>query len=293
MPAVVLLGLLGFLLMPCMVYSQEKVISLYDGAAPGSENWNWEEKETSNTPIKLKVAYNISRPTLSVFLPEKELANGTSVIVFPGGGFHVINIDHEGVKLAEELNKAGVTVFVLKYRVVHSLTDDPWQEMTNNLKDPLLFSEKTGAIKKLALADAVAAMTYVRQHAADYNLDTGKIGLIGFSAGGFLATNILLNHDAHTRPAFAGVIYAGIQSDTAIKVPEDAAPLFIAAATDDQLLPVQQNVELYNLWIQAGKKAELHLYARGGHGLRIPPANSWSDRFKEWLQYEGFIVAKQ
>src|SRR6188508_205905 len=111
------------------IVAQQKVIPLYDGPAPGSESWTWTEAENDNNLWKTRVVYNVSKPTLTVFQPEAGKANGTAVIIAPGGAFHALSIDSEGYDVAKWLAQKGVTCFVLKYRLVHSLTTDPVAEV--------------------------------------------------------------------------------------------------------------------------------------------------------------------
>ena len=266
----------------------QQVIPLYYGPAPGSENWTWEEKETGNTLHKFKVSYNITKPALTVFSPDT--ANGTAVIICPGGGFHVLNIEHEGEMIAKELNKKGITAFVLRYRVVHSLTNDPWQEMMNSLKgDSAAFQEKIGVAKKLATDDARKALDYVRKHAAEYKLDPKKIGMIGFSGGGTLTINLCLTGNKDTKPDFAALIYSVFRPTDTSYVMAGAPPVFIACASDDQFASPINSVNLYNAWRAAGKLAELHVYSAGGHGLRAAHSVTWLKRFEDWLGAQGYI----
>src|SRR6187431_2074814 len=117
------------LLLNTVLFAQQKVIQLYDGPAPGSENWTWNEAENDNNSWQTKVVYNVSRPTLTVFTPEAGKANGTAVIIAPGGAFHALSINSEGFDVAKWLAQKGITCFVLKYRLVHSLTTDPVAEV--------------------------------------------------------------------------------------------------------------------------------------------------------------------
>lgn len=274
--------------------AQQKIIPLYNGPAPGSETWNWDEGQAMSdkpAPVKFPIVYNVSKPTLAVFAPDSAKSNGAAVIVCPGGGFHVLNIENEGTKVAKELTKKGITVFLLKYRVAHSVTSDPWKEMVQTMQDQVVFQQKITAVKKMALEDSRVAMNYVREHATEYKIDSKRIGILGFSAGGALAGGMAYNYTAETRPDFAAVIYAGIRPEIKPQIPADAPPLFIAGATDDLALPVSFNINLYNYWIAAKRSAELHLYAKGGHGLKGAPANTWIDRFTEWLEKLDFLKA--
>ena len=273
------------------VLAQPTIIPLYKGAAPGSEGWNWKEGETSNTPMKMKVAYNVTQPTLTVFIPDS--ANGTAVILFPGGGFRVLNIEGEGAKVANALTQKGITVFVLKYRVLQSKTDDPWQETLNSLKDTQKLRAETAMIRQLATDDATAALLYVRQHAADYNINPKKVGVVGFSAGGALAIRLSTDATTTARPDFAAFIYSVYNPQTYNPVPANAPPVFIACATDDALAAPGNSIQLYNAWLAAKQPAELHIYAKGGHGLRANEAAAmWINRFIDWLQTQNFMPGK-
>ena len=258
------------------------------GLAPGSENWNFSEGEVFvGTPMNAKVAYNISNPTLVVYEPDS--ANGTAVIVCPGGSYHVLNIEHEGTNIARELNKKGITVFLFKYRLVRSVTNDPWREMMEARKNMDSLQKKMAPLRAMAITDLNSAITYVRKHASEYKIDSNKIGVMGFSAGGFLAANVAYNFTPEARPNFVAPIYSVITGIANRSVKPDAPALFIAAATDDALAPVTNSVNLYTDWIAAKRSAELHLYSKGGHGLRGAPASTWINRFTEWLAEQGFL----
>ena len=273
-----------------MLNAQQKVIPLYNGTAPGSENWNWQEKEFFvKVPLNANVVYNVSKPTLTVFSPDSP--NGCAVIICPGGGFRVLNFENEGITVANKLVQKGITVFVLKYRLLQSETDDPWQEtMDAVLKQDSISRKKTGVVREMAMNDLNAAMRYVRQHAIEFKIDPKRIGVLGFSAGGVITAKLAYNFTAETRPDFAAPIYAVIPSIKDKIVKPDAPPLFIAAATDDSLAKVSNSIELYNDWKNAKRSVELHLYSYGGHGLRGSIASqNWILRFEEWLDGLGFL----
>jgi hypothetical protein len=156
----------------------QKVISLYEGKAKGSENWTWEEAVSEKNIFNTKVVYNVSSPTITAYLPEKP--NGTSVIIAPGGAFHTLSIDNEGTDVAKWLNAKGVTAFVLKYRVVHSLTDDPVKELMPKMANFKALDEENATVVPLATQDGLTAVKYVRDHAKELNLDPEKIGFMGF-----------------------------------------------------------------------------------------------------------------
>jgi len=166
-------------------HAQQKVIPLYNGPAPGSENWTWNEAENDSNAWKTKIVYNVSKPTLNVFLPDASApVTGTAVIICPGGGFHALSINSEGYDAANWLTKRGVTCFVLKYRLAHTIGTDPVGEWVAGLASKEGRAKDSAAIL-MAIADGKAALAYVRQHAAEYNIKPDQIGMIGFSAGGY------------------------------------------------------------------------------------------------------------
>ena len=270
--------------------AQEKVIRLYDGPAPGSEDWKQSEQENRTNLWQTRVVFNVANPTLTIFKPAAGQANGTAAIICPGGAFFALSIDSEGFEVARWLNTKGVTCFVLKYRLVECKTDDPTREvMTRGPLDAVV-----APVVKLALADGEAAIGYVRKHAAEFAANPERIGMIGFSAGGTLAVSAALNYTAETRPGFVAPIYPAY--NWAIKgngVPADAPPAFILAASDDGLGLAPDSVKIYQQWIAAGKSAELHLYSKGGHGFGMrqqhQPSDHWIERFADWLDVPGLL----
>ncbi|HVV71967.1 MAG TPA: alpha/beta hydrolase [Verrucomicrobiae bacterium] len=272
-------------------FSQDKVVRLYDGPAPGSENWTQHEKENDNNMWRTRVVFDVADPTLTVLLPEPSQANGTGLVICPGGGFHALSIDSEGLDVARWLVKKGVSCFVLKYRLVQCKTDDPTAELAAKPEAQLEADVKP--IVKLALADGQAAVAYVRRHAQDYGLKADRIGIIGFSAGGTVAASVAYNYTPESKPDFAAPIYP--QYDWAIKgaVPADAPPMFILAASDDQLGLAPHSVALYQDWTKARKSAELHLLAKGGHGFGMRkqnlPSDHWIELFGAWLEGQGLL----
>jgi acetyl esterase/lipase len=270
--------------------AQDKVIRLYDGPAPGSENWTQTEQVNTNNLWNVRVVFNVVNPTLTVFQPDPGTANGTAVVICPGGGFFALSIDSEGFEVARWLAKKGVTCFVLKYRLVECKTDDPTREINDRGPiEPII-----APIVKLALADGNTAIGYVRKHAADYDVNPNRIGIIGFSAGGTLTVSVAMNYTAETRPNFIAPIYPAYK--WAIKgngVPKDAPPAFILAASDDGLGLAPDSVAVYQDWIAARKSAELHMYSKGGHGFGMRhqnlPSDHWIELFANWLDVQGLM----
>lgn len=269
--------------------AQQKVIPLYNDAAPGSENWNWNEAENDSNSFHIKVVYNVTMPTLRVFTPDASVANGTAVIICPGGGFHILSINSEGTDVANWLVKRGVTCFVLKYRLAHSVTNDPVKELMN--MEPKKFDEENKMVIPLAIADGRNAIAYVRQHASEYNIKQDKIGIIGFSAGGTVAASAAFNYSAENRPDFVAPIYPFLPDSMQGVVPTDAPPMFITAASDDALGLAPHSVSLYEKWLASKHPVELHMYVKGSHGFGMRqqnlPTDAWIYRFGDWLQTEG------
>ncbi|HLX91554.1 MAG TPA: alpha/beta hydrolase [Puia sp.] len=283
----------SLLLLQVFRASSQQVIQLYQGAAPGSENWNWQEKDYFSPIFNTEIVYNVVHPSMAVFKPDSMPSNGTAVVICPGGGFITLSINSEGNDVAKWLTKRGVTCFVLRYRLVHALTDDPVKEMMSGLSDPKKFDSMTSKVIPLGISDARNAIAWVRAHAGDYGIDKNKIGIVGFSAGGTMAESTVFEYTPENRPDFVGPIYAYVPPQQKLDVPKDAPPMFLAAASDDQLHLVPSSLLLYNTWQGAGKSVELHLYARGGHGfgMRVQHLNSdtWIDRFGDWLGQLGYL----
>jgi len=266
----------------------QKVIQLYNGAAPGSESWNWDEAQQDSNMLHTPIVYNVSHPSLTVFLPDSAAPKtNTAVVIAPGGGFHLLSIKSEGVDVANWLNKKGITCFVLKYRLVHSKTDNPAQEMMDMISKGDVNNEETTTAIKMAISDGREAISYVRRHASEYNIDADKIGIMGFSAGGTVTASSAFGYTTDNKPNFVAPIYAFFPDNMQSTVADDAPPMFIVAASDDNLGLAPHSVSLYNKWLAAKHPAELHLYVKGGHGFGMRkqniPTDNWIERFGDWL----------
>jgi acetyl esterase/lipase len=270
----------------------QDVIPLYPGQPPGSPDANYPEKEYFSKPWNTEVVTNVTKPTLTVFKPTPALRNGTALVICPGGGFMALSITSEGTDLAKYMVAKGVTAFVLKYRLAHT-GEDATQEFAPLYADKDKFRQTIGSVVPLAVADGLAAVTYVRQHASEWGVSPDRVGIIGFSAGGGVTMGVAFHYAPEGRPAFVAPIYAGGDAYKEATVPDDAPPMFIAAATDDNLGLMPTSLGLYEKWTAAKKSAELHIYAKGGHGFGMRkhdlPTDHWIDRFAEWMELDGWL----
>jgi acetyl esterase/lipase len=288
-----LTGIAAAVLVLASAAQAQKVIRLYEGAAPGSESWNQQEKEYFSKAWNTQVVTNVTVPTLTVYAPDAGAANGTGVVICPGGGFLALSINSEGIDVAKWLAAKGVTAFVLKYRLFPTGEDGTTEFMTR-LATPKKLEEVTTTTVPLAVADATAAVSYVRKHAAEFGVSPTRIGLMGFSAGGTITGAVAFGYTAESRPDFVAPIYAYMGAVKAADVPNDAPPMFIAAASDDQLGLAPDSVHLYEKSLAAKKPVELHMYSKGGHGFGMRkqelPSDHWIERFGDWLRLQGLLT---
>ncbi|HMK19217.1 MAG TPA: pectinesterase family protein [Chitinophagaceae bacterium] len=276
----------------------QPVISLYNGAVPNNKQVANKENSTARDNVT-RIA-KVSNPTLTVFKPAKP--NGQSVIICPGGSYAILAFDKEGTRVAEEFNKWGVTAFVLKYR----LPDD-----SINIDRSLA-----------PLQDAQQAIRWVRANAAQYGIDRNKIGIMGFSAGGHLASTAAThfnfradasnNDTTSARPDFAILIYPVITFDSSfghkgsrnnlvgantskekfdfysneLQVTSTTPPTFLIHASDDATVPVENSIRFYQACIKNKVLAEMHIYPKGGHGFGMynkTTDDNWMERLRNWL----------
>ena len=250
----------------------QTTVKIWPGVAPGSEHWTQQERTYTNTPVGT-VIQNVVTPTLTAYLPPKETATGAGIVIAPGGGFVALAIDLEANQLARWLQQRGVAAFVLKYRTVEKKVDGI----------PAMDMDTAG---RYGIADGIQALKVVRQHAADWHVSPHRVGIIGFSAGGMVASGALLQPDASARPDFAAMIY-GAPFGRMPAIPAKLPPTFMAWARDDAvaLRPV---VRLRDALVAAGQTPEVHEYDKGGHGFGMKKqgtsSDRWVDDFWRWLQ---------
>ena len=284
----------------------QKLLPLYPDSIPNAIAGKDEEVvETKDDGVV--IISRISRPTIAVYLPAKKKSTGTAVIIFPGGGYWVNAYKHEGTDVARQFAAMGVAAFVVKYRIPNDAT------MVNREIGPL--------------QDAQQAIKMVRDNAATWGIDLKRIGVMGFSAGGHLAstagthfnqTHIPNASNTSLRPDFMILIYPvisfipgighagsaeqliGKQPDKAkmeaysneLQVTAQTPPAFLVHATDDDAVSPRNSILFYEALLQNKVPAELHLYQTGGHGFGMYREGSpelWMERCRNWLDKNGWL----
>jgi acetyl esterase/lipase len=287
--------------------SSGTIIPLYPDSIPNSRP-SPDQEESEINKEGLLIISKISRPTLSLFYPPAALANGTAVIICPGGGYWVEAAGHEGADVAKKLNEMGITAILLKYRIPSDET------MVNREIGPL--------------QDAQQAIKMAREHARAWHIDPSRIGIMGFSAGGHLAatagthfTKALIPNKENTslRPDFLILAYPVISCGDAyghkgsceqligktpsaekireysneLQVTDSTAPTFLVLAGDDDGVSPLNSISFYEALLEHHVPAELHIYQNSGHGFGLHLKNSkeeWIERCRNWMQGNGWLT---
>jgi acetyl esterase/lipase len=298
--AALLLSLAGpaaaqqFRLEPMAKPDQAKAIPLYlaDKAAD-AEQWARVTGQVGAMRIDNAIVRNVTRPTVTPYLPDSAKATGAAVLVAPGGAFLSLSMTSEGEAIARWLADHGVAAFVLKYRLNETPRDDKAYMG--------VVAERMGAVARLghtpdikeprATQDALAALALVRGRAASFGVDPARVGMIGFSAGAMTALRATLEGKGAARPAFIGYIYGPME---AVAVPADAPPMFNAIALDDGLFK-GQGFGIVEAWRKAGRPVEFHGYERGDHGFGPGQPGTTTTgvlpQFLAWMEMRGLLKA--
>lgn len=302
-------SLIALTLLVSLGANAQSIIPLYSGKVPNSiENT---EQEVKNVNERGQIRYGkVTDPTLEIYLPEKDKATGAAIIIIPGGGYSIVSYTNEGTDIAAAFNKMGVAAFILKYR---------------------LPSDKTMADKTIGpLQDAQQAIKTVRMRAKEWAVDTAKVGIIGFSAGGHLASTAgthfnktVINNTEKTnlRPDFMILMYPVISltdnlmhkgsRDNLIgaspsaeltqlysnetQVTERTPPTMLIHAGDDKTVKVANSLRFYEALVKCDVPAEMHIYPKGGHGFGVnnkTTPDKWTERVENWLKAGNFIPGK-
>ena len=289
-------------------YSQQKgmEIPLYKGKIPNEVAGPNEEK-LENRSANFLVISKVRKPTLTAFLAPKDKANGTAVIICPGGGYSIIAAGHEGYDVARKFNELGISAFVVKYRL-------PDAKVSSN--------------PEIApLQDAQQALLMVKQRAAEWNINPSRIGIMGFSAGGHLASTAGTHFqkvvvpgkaNSNVRPDFMILIYPVISGNREIahqgsfdnllgkqapadkvkeysnelQVTAQTPPTFLVHASDDEVVKSENSIVFYQALLRNKIPAELHIYQKSGHGFGLNnPTNTdvWFDRCTNWLKMNNLL----
>jgi acetyl esterase/lipase len=265
------------------------VFQLWPDGAPGSEARHGEPEKLVDGAYPV----NIHDPSLTVVRADARHANGAAVVVVPGGGHRILVFQNEGMLAAKNLNRIGVTAFVLKYRLA---------------RDPNSVSSAGAgySIEGDAASDLRRALRWVRAHAAEYGVDPHRVGVMGFSAGGELVSLVADNPEPATavkrdaidrqsaRPDFQVLVYPGPLGYPA-RDPKNAPPAFLVAGSKDSCC-MPPTIGLYQQLLAAGVSAELHLYADTDHAFNLGQRGErvslqhWPDRLSDWLADGGWLV---
>jgi acetyl esterase/lipase len=270
-----------------------------DAAIPNSKPGPDEESTTDGSWIR-----KVSRPVIQVYLPAGAKATGASVVIFPGGSYAGLTFDFEGTQQARFFVDHGIAAFVVKYRIPSDLT------MVDKSMGPL--------------QDAQQAMRFARAHAAEWNLDPKRMGAIGFSAGGHLASTLATHFDkpyvdnpdhVDLRPSFLVLVYPVVSMDAKIthmdsrtallgNDPSDAQvrffsnelhvtrntpPTLLLHAADDRLVDVDHSVRFFEALRHAGVPVEARLFQKGQHGFFLMPRDRWQGAIMDWLVTDGWL----
>lgn len=264
-----------------MTTLQRLVIPLWPNGAAGSEAWDQVEEETT-LPGGMPIVRNVTQPSLTVYPAVKP--NGAAVIVAPGGAWHFLAIEHEGRQVAEWLAAQGITAFILKYRVLRTGSNIQ-QEVDDFVTNRASRGAEMRELMPMTQADAQQAVRIVRQRAAEWGVDANRVGFMGFSAGGGVTMQVVLNSSPDCRPDFAAPIYAAVFDE--VQAPPDAPPLFLLCAANDEMAS-RASLLLYSAWKAAHRPVEMHIYASGGHGFGMNklglPCDTWILRFADWMK---------
>lgn len=274
-------------------------IQLWPGKAPGSEAWTQKEIDSA-IPGRPPTAIvrNVTTPTLTAYLPDPVNATGSAVIVAPGGAWMMLSINSEGHDAAKWLAERGVAAFVLKYRLIETPASDGefFKQITAEMTragtgDPAVALKALMDRAPFSAEDGVQALKVVRSRAVEWGFAPDRVGMLGFSAGGFVTMIAASQTDASLRPDFAAPIYGG-DLDATVDVPKVLPPLFLAVANDDTLL-AKSTLNLVSRLRSAGHMPAFHLYASGGHGFGMnkqgKASDHWIEEFYWWMGEQGFL----
>jgi acetyl esterase/lipase len=300
-------SLILLILVSTAAMSQNPVLKIWPTGVPGSlksDTWTEKVTEANGSPSRYE---KVTDPTLTVFLPTAEKATGTAVLICPGGGYGVLAFDHEGFAIARWLNENGIAAYILKYR----------------LPSDLIMKDKSIG----PLQDAQEAIRIIRRNREHWKIDPHKIGVIGFSAGGHLASSLSTHYaekvyeaidTVSARPDFSLLIYPVITFDASfthagsrknligdnpsqiaidhfsneLQINAKTPPAFLVHSSDDKTVPVKNSIAYYENLVKNNVVAEMHIFQKGGHGYGLSvdkgTQSAWPELCIKWLNANGF-----
>jgi len=300
-------SLLLFTIVSSVAVSQNPVLKVWPMGVPGSlksDTWTEKVTEANGSPLRYE---KVTDPTLTVFLPTAEKATGTAVLICPGGGYGVLAFDHEGFAIARWLNENGIAAYILKYRLP---------------SDQIMKDKSVGPLQ-----DAQEAIRIIRRNREHYKINPNKIGVIGFSAGGHLASTLSTHYaekvyeatdTVSARPDFSLLIYPVITFDASfthagsrknligdnpsqiaidhfsneLQINAKTPPAFLVHSSDDKTVPVKNSIVYYENLVKNNIATEMHIFQKGGHGYGLSVGkgtqSAWPELCIKWLNTNGF-----
>ena len=273
---------LAFLLIPFFSFTQ-KTVSI------NHKKGNLRSYPESKINIGGSEGYyydNVSEPQMDLYLAKGKAVTDKAMIICPGGGLYFLSYVKEGIEVAKKLASNGITAIVLKYRT-YPREGSVFKWHRAFCCDSKMAIDSAKTILPYSSKDALSAIEMIRNKAKKYNIDPNKIGLMGFSAGGAVTMEATYKSTPKNQPNFIAPIYPWMDIVDKQNVPQNKPPAFISCANDDPLRLAAPSVQIYNDWISANAKAELHMFSEGGHGYGMNdlsiPVGKWSDLLVDWI----------
>jgi acetyl esterase/lipase len=290
------------------LFAQKEEIKIWPGKIPGAKKNETYKESVILKDNKFSRAFRVTDPTLIPYIVSENMGKGVAVIICPGGGYGALMLDYEGSSIAEMFNQMGVSAFVLKYRLPN---------------DTIMEDKSVGPLQ-----DAQEALRIVRRNAVKWRINPSKIGIIGFSAGGHLASTLSTHYNdkvyqtidsTSARPDFSILIYAVITLNTSytdkgtrerligklpdpkmaerfsneLQVNAHTPPAFLVHSSDDKVVSVQNSINYYLALKNAGVPSEIHIFERGGHGYGLAinkgSESAWPELLKKWLKTNDIL----
>ena len=303
----IIFGVILFSCISGLIQAQPTLIKVWPDGIPGSKPDAAYVENIITVDGRRTRCDRVTDPDLTVFLPPADKATGTAILICPGGGYAMLAFDHEGNAIAGWLNENGIAGIILKYRMP---------------SDRIMENKSTGPLQ-----DAQEAMRIIRRNAEKWHINPGRIGVLGFSAGGHLASTLSTHYaekvyevkdNTSARPDFSVLIYPVITMDTSfthmgsrnnligrnpsadltrhfsneLQITPETPPTFLVHSTDDRTVPVMNSISYYEGLLKNKVIAEMHIFQKGGHGYGMAPnsptESAWPGLCLSWMKLNGF-----